>query len=241
VAISEIAVKNLAEYLTFLKRYGDTDDVIFRGQRCDWPLLPKLARMSLRPGRTILEAEKKMLEAFSREAPPLLEYVPETSWDWLALAQHHELATRLLDWTGNPLAALWFAVRKPAQRNESGVAWMFEPQARDFVVGPPFEDPYSVDRTRVFRPRHIARRIVAQSGWFTVHKFVSDKNGFVALEKNPAYSKRLAKVIVPSKCFSNLRVELDRCGVNSASMFPDLDGLSQHIEWRQSLFSDENE
>jgi hypothetical protein len=65
--------------------------------------------------------------------------------------------------------------------------------------------------------------------------------GFLALERNSAYAKRLTKVIVPAERFADIRVELDRCGINTASMFPDFEGLSQHVEWRQSLLSDEQD
>ena len=63
-----------------------------------------------------------MIREFKRLARPYLELSPENDWEWLALAQHHGLAIRLLDWTSNPLAALWFAVERPPVNDQSGRA-----------------------------------------------------------------------------------------------------------------------
>lgn len=239
--IAEHTIESIIELFAALKEHCVGPDFLFRGQREDRPLLPRIARLSFDPGDRRPDAERRMYEDFRRQALPFLERVPDNDWDWLALAQHHGMATRLLDWTGNPLVAMWFAVARPAVDSGSAVIWILEIESADYVEEKETVNPWSVDRTRVFRPTHITRRVVAQSGWFTVHKYRTKSENFLALDKNSTYKRRLRKLRIPATAFADIRWDLDRCGINGSSLFPELDGLCQHIEWTHSLLKDETE
>src|SRR5260370_1312131 len=102
---------HVSELYQFLeKNYADLCEV--RGQRdYDWPLQPKIDRPSFvahrhARGWTRRHHEERLLAEFQRGARPHVMIQPADQWEWLAIAQHHGLATRLLDWTSNPLAAL---------------------------------------------------------------------------------------------------------------------------------------
>ena len=229
----------LAKFIKFLQRFGDKNEILFRGQRTDQPLIPKLGRVAPRDDKGLPALERRMMDAFKRQALPFIRREPTSEWDWLCIAQHYGLATRLLDWTQNPLAALWFAVRAPADGTKPGVVWAFDPVDADYIRHPSKQSPYTIDRTRVFRPRHIAPRVSAQSGWFTAHKYLAKERRFVPLEKNALYASRLAKFSIASTEFPNLRADLDRCGINAATLLADLDGLSESILWQETLLGDE--
>lgn len=234
-------INTASEYVSFLRENCLSDDVLFRGQPVDKPLLPKLAHLRLK--RPIPETEQQMMAEFKRRAGPFLTTQAKSSWDWLAIAQHHGMPTRLLDWTLNPLAALWFAVRRPATREKRkvypGVVWVLDPKPSDYVRASAHESPFRVGRTRIFRPNHITSRLVTQAGWFTVHKFMKNQGRFIPLERNKAYNSKLTKLQIPVQRFSEMRFELNRFNVNTASLFPDLDGLCAHIQWLNSYLEDE--
>lgn len=234
-------IKDITEYVEYIRKNCMADDILFRGQPVDKPLLPKLARISLRD--SVLKAERTMFRDFKRRAVPLLHVHPNSTWDWLAIAQHHGLATRLLDWTLNPLAALWFAVARPPivekGKPQPGVVWILRPKQSDYVPPTLKKSPFKIERTRIFRPTHIAPRLVNQVGWFTVHKFLKSEGCFIALEKNKAYGAKLTKLRIPPDSFVDMRWELSRFNVTEATLFPDIDGLCAEIQWNNSYLSDE--
>jgi hypothetical protein len=185
--------------------------------------------------------EQELVSGFKQQSVPYIDRRLEDEWDVLAMAQHHGLATRLLDWTSNPLAALWFAVRdEPATEDwapEDGVVCFFAPTESDF--GDRTVSPYTTRSTKFFRPSHLNARIVAQQGWFSVHAYQPKHGRFSRLERLHAFKSRLKYIRVPAARFPDLRAELDRLAINHATMFPGLDGLSRHLNSSFSLMSDE--
>jgi hypothetical protein len=236
---------HICEFIEITLELAKDDFTLFRGQQGDWPLLPKLGRVKPRTRASGEELEQRLIRDFKNQSVGLLGITPASEWDWLALAQHHGLATRLLDWTTNPLVALWFAVREPAPRDKSkkqlpGVVWIFNHDP-DYADPDSDAEPYSVKRTTVFRPKHVTRRIVAQQGWFTVHRLDGPTGRFTTLEKIKRLKRELVKIEVPASGFSDIRDELSRMGITHSSMFPDLDGLCRDILWNHTLLEDEDE
>jgi FRG domain len=229
-------IKSIKDFTDYLTKDNTPDTVLFRGQVEDLPLVPKIGRLEV--DRPVIEAERAIFDNFKQQALPFLERTPDSEWEWLAIAQHHGLPTRLLDWTLNPLVALWFTVASPPKSKMNGVVWAFKPQPDDFV-NIAHEDPFSPGRTKVFRPSHVAERIRAQAGYFTVHKYLDKSNKFVPFGKIAAYKPRLTKLVVVRSSFADIRFRLDQYGINQSIVFPGLDGLSKHIQWLHTFLNDE--
>jgi len=240
-------IKNISTFLHLIEKVKKAEeaknnkaDFIYRGQREDKSLRPRLARLVPRGQRGNIE--RLMFDEFKRTSVALTDFQPQTDWDFLAIAQHHGLPTRLLDWTYSALAALWFAVDKePANvkgKEQDAVVWMLKTAVGDFIREQDRTSPFDRKPTAIYRPRVITQRIAAQGGIFTAHRMMK-KEGFVSLEKNIRFRDRLTKFTVEASAFPDIRKHLDGCGVNRSTLFPDLVGLCSHLEWRYTKLPDE--
>lgn len=96
--VPEHTVNSVDEFLDILGEQCQSTDFLFRGQRDGWTLLPRVARVAIPPEVRREDVERSLIEEFKRRAYVHLRDRPGNDWDWLALAQHHSLPTRLLDW-----------------------------------------------------------------------------------------------------------------------------------------------
>lgn len=86
-------------------------DLWFRGQTtAEWSLTPSYHRIQ-NPYKGM---EVDYFEQFRQIASSSPKAFQLDKWGWLTLAQHHMLPTRLLDWSTQPLIALYFACQQPS-------------------------------------------------------------------------------------------------------------------------------
>jgi len=199
---------------------GRPENTIYRGvQRAGYKLIPKVGRIK----RYTTRLERDILVLFKLHSRPYLESEPTNEAEWLAIAQHHGLPTRLLDWTRNPLVAAYFALEKRSGEDPA----IYVLNAR-MVLDPedPIQNPFKVWGPGVLYPPHITPRIAAQAGVFTVQpRPQAPLNNRV---------KGIERLVIDKASREKLLTELYRYGVHRGTLFPDLDGQAGFIRWLKS-------
>ena len=216
---------------------------LYRGQAEDWPLLPKLFRPpdgTKRSGpdwvEQIKSVEQEMLRRFKTDSPYLLPSKPDNDWDWLSLGQHYGLATRLDDWTANPLNALFFAVEEPDPPQPTVYIY---PATQAQIVkdderkGSTKQSPFENERNnRVLLPSAHSIRVAMQAGWHIAHHIHKRKAGgemVLPLGAMEYHAKRLVKISIAPKSSTSIRTKLAEMGIRHATMYPDLQSVCRSI------------
>jgi hypothetical protein len=131
-------VKNIAEYLDIVRTITETAKLHrgmrwwFRGQSQDWSLNPKVYRDEFKiPNGTEgkddeerrLRTERHLFREFADLATGLVDPGVD-DYGLYIIQQHYGMPTRLLDWTVDPLVALYFATG--GDEKEKGVVYVMD-------------------------------------------------------------------------------------------------------------------
>lgn len=226
--IREKHIKTFNDFHDIIEQHNsDWDRWYYRGESDPSHILvPKAGRPHFVASGV---SDVELFETWCRHAIAYLDKNVENQWDLLAIAQHHGLATRLFDWTSNPMIAAFFAVTLPdnsvEHQAESIIYAHYSSNA--FLDTSIYESPF-LCKEGIYRvsPRSIAPRIMRQSGIFTLHNPPQAE-----LDKHLPENDIIEKIIIEPSYRKKFSIELSHYGINKLSMFPDLDGLSRHVNW----------
>ena len=178
---------------------------------------------------------------------------PDSIWNWLAVAQHHCLPTRLLDWSFSPLVAAHFATEELEAFDEDGIIWrvdyiqahqllpkklraaLDEENADLFTAEmltksatslSEFDDLEKKPFVVFFEPPSLDDRIVNQ---FAIFSLMSGPSARLDewLRSHPELCQR---VIIPAPVKWEVRDKLDQANITERVLFPGLDGLSRWLK-----------
>lgn len=209
----------------FTENYGKW---VFRGHSdIKYELRPSIARVP-HTSRNLITFERSLFNTFKREAFQYCTYPPSSELEWLAYAQHHDLPTRLLDWSSNLLVALYFSCISNLSEDGQIIALRTTKKLSDNSES--HRKPFEIDRVKKYVPRVISPRMLAQEGVFTIHP-----DPDIVLENQLREGWKLTKVKVSSKAKPAIRYSLWRLGVHEAKLFPSVEGLARHVKWHHTV------
>ncbi len=204
-------------------------------------------------GGDIRQVEYHVLRNFKKYARQ--DAVREDSlWNWLAVAQHYGVPTRLLDWSYSPYVALHFATDDTEKYDRDGIIWCV-----NYV---------EIHRQLPARLRQVLAR--ERSNAFTVEMLESAASSLPALEKlsrrdfavflePPSLDQRIVnqfalfslmssplarldewlqsqpegmvrRIIIPTELKWEARDKLDQANITERVLFPGLDGLARWLK-----------
>jgi hypothetical protein len=206
-------IETLAEYFDQLYMM-DSHTQIYRGvARSEYELIPALGRCKAKDDQSRLIFEHRILEEFRIRAVRHLTHTPKNDFEWLFLAQHYGIPTRLLDWSTSPLVALYFACEK--HLDKEGAVFLTDMS----LWYSSDENPFAIDEIGGIQPQHNDVRYINQAGVFTVHPRPNEAMGL----------EGVGVVRIWPKAKEMIKWQLRKMGIHTSFIFPGLESIACDI------------
>lgn len=235
---------------TRIQRYRS--NFVYRGVASkEWGLETSLKRL----GPSYLDVERPLMRNFAKYAQP--GEIPSIAlWFRLAVAQHHGLPTRLMDWTVSPRVAAHFATFEEEHYDQDGAIWAVDVvKAIDYLPAE-FQATLKVESAFLFSIEMLDRLVSSLSDFDALSK----KGEFVLFFEPPSLDARIInqgaimsvmpgahldlrnfltqrasanlyhRIIIPKRVKWEIRDKLDQDNVTERMLFPGLDGLSRWLK-----------
>jgi hypothetical protein len=174
-------------------------------------------------------------------------------WNWLSLAKHHGLPTRLLDWTYSPYVSLHFATYDFRQFGEDGAIWCVDYRKTNELLPGPLRKVLKSQDVNIFTTEMLNSVATTLEGFDAM-----GKDDFVLFFEPPSLDERIVnqfalfslpsspalqleellkrreglhrRIVFPASLKWEIRDKLDQANITERVLFPGLDGLSQWLK-----------
>jgi hypothetical protein len=173
----------------------------------------------------------------------------DSLWNWIALAQHHGLPTRLLDWTFSPYVALHFAAVNRAEWSNDAMIWCVDcvkmkrylPSMLQRLLKTEDSDVLTVEMLDEVAPTLAALERLSQKPFIaffdppSLDERITNQAALLSVSSRADLSvsrwledhdELFHRIVIPAKLKPEIRDKLDQANINERILFPGLDGLS---------------
>lgn len=210
----------------------------------------------LRTGLTRLGARARELEGHMlrnfRKYARRESVAGDSVWNWLALAQHHGLPTRLLDWSYSPYVALHFATEQVEAHDDDAAVWVVDFARTNDFLPDALKDVLAEEGAQVFTAEMLERAAssLAELDALAPERFVAffeppslddrivNQFALFSLLSDPAvglerwlecHESVYRRIVIPAALKWEIRDKLDQANITERVLYPGLDGLCRWL------------